>query len=105
VSGPLGSGIGGVVASGVSVSDLLAEPGFAGTASEVFGFAHMPDFEASVAAMSPEDIADVLASADQYDEAAEEVPVAAALEEEPRGTGSRLLDLFVEAANARILSK
>jgi hypothetical protein len=48
----------------------------------------MPDFEASVAAMSPEDIADVLAGADQYDEVAEEAPVAAALEEEPMGTSS-----------------
>ena len=115
MSGPPGSGIAGVVASGVGaggvsaggvgVGDLLADPGFAGTVSEVFGFAHMPDFEASVAAMSPEDIADVLAGADQYDEAAEEAPVAAALKEEPRGTGSQLLDLFIEAANAGILSE
>jgi len=69
VSGPLGSSISSVVASGVGVggvgvSDLLAEPSFAGTASKVFRFAHMLDFEASVAAMSLEDIADVLASAD-----------------------------------------
>jgi len=65
----------------------------------------MLDFKASVAAMSLEDIADVLASANQYDEAAREVLVAAALEEEPRGISSQLLNLFVEAANARILSK
>ena len=63
------SSIGGVVASGVGaggvgVGDLLADPRFAETVSKVFGFVHMPDFEASVAAMSPADIADVLAGAD-----------------------------------------
>jgi len=68
VSSPLGSSISSVVASGVSVggvsvSDLLAEPSFVGTASKVFRFAHMLDFKASVAAMSLEDIADVLTSA------------------------------------------
>ena len=63
MSGPLGSSISGVVASGVGVSDLLAEPSFVGTASKVFRFAHMLDFKASMAAMSLEDIADVLASA------------------------------------------
>ena len=99
------SGIGGVGVGGVGAGDLLANPRFAGTVSEVFGFAHMPDFEASVAAMSPEDIADVLAGADQYDEATEEAPVAAALEEESEGTSSRLLNLFIDAAHARILSK
>ena len=74
MSGPPGSGIAGVVASGVgaggvgvggvSAGDLLAGPRFTGTVSKVFRFAHMPDFEASVAAMSLADIADVLASAD-----------------------------------------
>ena len=69
MSGPFGPGISGVVAGGVGadgvgVGDLLADPSFAGTVSKVFRFAHMPDFEASVAAMSPVDIADVLAGAD-----------------------------------------
>ena len=68
MSGPLGSSISGVVTSGVSigrvsVSDLLADPSFAGTVSKVFRFAHMLDFKASIAAMSLEDIMDVLASA------------------------------------------
>ena len=58
------SGISGVGVGGVSAGDLLADPRFAGTVSKVFGFAHMLDFEASVAAMSPADIADVLAGAD-----------------------------------------
>lgn len=105
MSGPSGSGISGVVAGGVGAGDLLADPDFAGMVSEVLGFAHMPDFEASVAAMSPDDLEDVLAGADQYDEATEEAPVVAALEEEPRGTGSHLLGLFMNAANAGILSE
>ena len=110
VSGPLGPGVAGVVAGGVGaggvgVGDLLADPVFAGMVSEVFGFARMPDFEASVAAMSPEDIDDVLAGADQYDEAAEEALVAVTPEEEPQGTGDRLLDLVIQAASAGILSE
>jgi len=88
VSGPLGPSVASVVASGVGVGgvgvgDLLADPSFAGMVSKVFRFAHMLDFEASMAAMSLEDINDVLASANQYDEAAKEALAAATLEEEP----------------------
>jgi hypothetical protein len=68
VSGPLGPSVARVVAGGVSVGgvgvgDLLADPIFAGIVSKVFRFARMLDFKASMAAMSLEDINDVLTSA------------------------------------------
>jgi len=63
VSGPLGPSVARVVASGVSVGDLLANPIFIGMVSKVFRFARMLDFKASVAAMSLEDINDVLTNA------------------------------------------
>jgi hypothetical protein len=61
--------------------------------SKVYSFVGMLDFEAAVAAMPPADLDAVLASTEQYEEAAEEVMAGVEPEEVPEGSGNRLLDL------------